>query len=92
MTIDGVTYGSGTASSKKLAKNRAGKAPAGGTRPPRLEAGWATYPLTGKGSPRGRMGEANVEGLCPLGRVGPRLLPRPSMHPPTATHTVLCAA
>lgn len=28
MTIDGVTYGSGTASSKKLAKNKAGNVPA----------------------------------------------------------------
>lgn len=27
MTIDGVTYGSGTASSKKLAKNKAGNVP-----------------------------------------------------------------
>lgn len=32
MTIDGVTYGSGTASSKKLAKNKAGKVPAQRTR------------------------------------------------------------
>lgn len=40
VTIDGVTYGSGTASSKKLAKNKAGNALAGDRRPRAGRVGW----------------------------------------------------
>lgn len=89
MTIDGVTYGSGTQQGVKLAKNRAGKAPAGGTRPP---PGWRRGgPLThslGRAHQEAEWESERRRAFVRSGRVGPLPAP-PSMHPPTATHSAL---